>query len=301
MNKKEVVAKLLEKGVLVSPGMLTNIDENNISGYMRTKSVVVTEPEEHKTERIKIEINTPEIKPKLDVQDVVNYYNVIYNNIHTVLEKKVDATSINKIGGTSSEVSIIGMIKEKTSHGFIIDDPTGEIEVVSNDPVESNTVIGVIGIVRENKLIQKKMVLPDLPLPQKTDTMNIILGLTAEKKSVKADTILTFTDEDVKEENEHKIDSKYSQVLVSKGRTKMKIIVYKPDENVNEEEATLFLKRRLITTNNKINNQILIENAPHIFWLVQNQDWNKIYKGVNIISTSKTVTVDLSSWKVEFI
>ena len=125
--KQEVIKKYLKQGVLLSPKELDNIIQGK-----EPKSNTQTFP--------------TKLKKTLSIKDINEYKNTKYQTIRDLISKKTKALSINKTKKTFAMISIIGMIKEITPSGFIIEDPTDEIEVVikQKDGIYVDDVIGII-------------------------------------------------------------------------------------------------------------------------------------------------------------
>lgn len=307
MDKKKIVQTFLDSGLLLSPKIIDNINEDNINTYLKTKNLIVEEnpkkgnPKEEKPKGNKSEItvnfHNSKSKPKLTIQDFVKYYNEIYEHLRNTLLKKTNATSINKIMNAVSEVTVIGMIKEITQQGFILEDPTGEIEVITNQSLDVNAVIAVTGVVREKKLFKQEIIYPEIPLPKNIPKFEGNLLLTTGEAKENYDVIFTTTG--IKG---HKIKSNPTWAEIEKRDKKITVLIYTPDSPIEEMDIIKHLQKRLLPSKSITpNKNILIETIPDIFWLIQDKEWTKNYKGITIISTDKTAAINLNTRECKFI
>ncbi|MFH1364026.1 MAG: hypothetical protein ABIH52_00035 [Candidatus Aenigmatarchaeota archaeon] len=304
MDKKKVVQKFLDSGFLVSPKMLDKIDESNIDNHIeRAKQVVVKEDinKGEKTNKTKTGVEVifrkRRAKNMLTVQDFMKYYNKIYDHLRNILLKKTNATSINKIANISSEVTVIGMIKEISAHGFVLEDPTGQVEVMANQVPSANSVISVTGVVRENKLFKKEIVYPDVPLPKVISTMDARLLLSTDKDIIKNnphDIVISTTEN--KDKSVHKISFTPIWADIMKDEKKITILIFTPETPIEESNAVDVLRARILPVKTiNPNNNILIDDVPDIFWIIQENEWIKNYKGITIISSDKSTSINLKT------
>ena len=197
----------------------------------------------------------------------------------------------------SSEVTVIGMIKEIVQQGFVLEDPTGEITVITSQSPDVNTVIAVTGVVRENKLFKKEIIYPEIPLPKNIPKFEGKLLLTTEEAREDHDIILSTATT-----KGHKIESNPTWVELEKGDKKITVLIYTSDSPIEEMDIIKHLQKRLLPSkSNTPNKNILIERVPDIFWLIQDNEWTKNYKGITIISSDKTISVNLATRESKFI
>lgn len=124
MDRKEAVRQLISRGEIPTPELI----EGMISGKPPTRE---TDGGVKKNEgEIQVRTLSPEKKEKLSPQDFTSYYNNKYDGLREILSSKIGAISINKARETFGEVSVIGMVREKTPTGYMIEDTTGSIELV---------------------------------------------------------------------------------------------------------------------------------------------------------------------------
>ncbi|UCD06996.1 MAG: hypothetical protein JSW41_04145 [Candidatus Aenigmatarchaeota archaeon] len=309
MNKKDIIKRFLKQGTLLSPGMLDKINEKNIDRFLKKR------PEEPKT-HTKIDVNIRGItkKQKLSTKDFVDYYNNKYNGIRNILMNKMKAVSVGNTKKSFSDVSVIGMVRELKSSGLVLEDPTGEIEVVLNNKKEINPddVIGVKGFVRENKLFAKEVVFPDTPLTHPIGSLDAKIIITTNitektKELVKEIDLVLALNAEKTQSNIIKTNSNPGWITLSKNGDKVNLLVYKPENKTTIEQAVRFLiKRHLSPLKNRITgpeDPFLIEPIPDIFWLVSDEKGKKTYKGVTIISCgpNSAARIDLKTKEIEFI
>ena len=241
MDKKEIIKTFFEHNVLLSPELLEKVNENNINEILsrakQSKTAVVTELGQKPTslQEILFEVKKTTQNKRLSAQDFAKYYNNKYEGIKNILLKKIgaekDTVSINKTKNTFSDVLVIGMVRELTPQGFILEDPTGETDVISEEKTDPDDVVGVKGSVRENKLFAKEVTVPDIPLSREITKIDASVFLTTEAIEHPADfTIVSNIDRilDVKNTtNRAVVSANPSWVSISKDNKKLNIIVYK--------------------------------------------------------------------------
>ena len=362
MDKKKVIHRIFQEGLLVSPQALELIDDNNIDDVItsakkkkiktienldflnkpkktkqtsKTKEEIPTEDtiqkekkeeplmektpaeetseeelphEEKKKSDIEITIQEPKTKTKLIPKDFIEFYNKKYEGRKEMLLKKMQAVSINNTKKAFSEVSIIGMIKEKIPQGFIIEDPTGEIVVVSNEPgLVEDDVVGVSGVVREEKIIYPKIIYPDISLNRKICSIDTeIILTTGFSDKLQADYVFTH---DIKQKANKKLFViKPKQCKITMKKKEDTIIILKADfpKEIDPEEATQWLKKRHLPHSRKINfneDDLIIKDIPDILWIISKSKWTKIHKGVIMISMTEkdAARINLRNKEIQFI
>ena len=272
MNQ-ETVKKLIENGILPTQDILKKIEKYGIESVLKKDKKMSIE---------KRAINTLE---KLTPKDFFHYYTNKYEGIKSLLLKKMSAISINQAKNSFLPVSVIGMVQEKTPSGFILEDPTGRIEVISQeDSIKPDDVLGVTGPVREQKLFAEKIIWPDIPLTHKTKNIPITITLSLEKNK---NTIVPDTNPfwcDIWYENE-----------------KITLLAYRPENEIERQDAFELLKKRHLSPERNqiifIEDHFLIEPVPDVFWIISQKEWNAIYKGVTVVSGEK-VKINLENMEI---
>ncbi len=175
----DTVEKLLDKGVLVSPDMLDQVDENT---DVDDDTVVLEDTDEIPDVEV---MESYDAEPKeWECTDFVNHYGVRYETLSGMLRQRQDLdrmTSVQRVLSKEDrdQVSVIGLVtskrKTKNDHYMLtVEDKTGTIKVlVTKDRNElyehaRNTVldevIGVTGGCGEDIIFADSIVQPEIPL-----------------------------------------------------------------------------------------------------------------------------------------
>ncbi|HLD41815.1 MAG TPA: hypothetical protein VJB06_02170 [archaeon] len=299
MEKSEIVNKFLEQGFLISPGFLDQLTEEKINlllPTLKTKNTLVlsqieepetaipqkhTEPQKKdaptlskpEDTEITFTIKKSEQPKNLSVKDFVQYYNNKYTILKNILCTKLNPVSINKLSNIPS-ATVIGLISEKITQGYLIEDPTGKLEIIYEKHLPKNSVFGFTGDIKEGKMIVTAVSCPDIPLDKKIKTSNLNLSFYFEKGSplIKANK--------TKEIKDFKLPA---AIKVSKA-SEINILVFKPETQIKKTEAIEFLKFRCLPETTAPNENHIISEEPDIFWIIQKDSWSENYKGVTIIS-----------------
>jgi len=276
MNQ-ETVKKLIENGVLPTQDILKKIEKHGIESVLKKNK---------KHAEMSIEKRAINALETLTPKDFFQYYTNKYEGIKSLLLKKMSAISINQAKNSFLPVSVIGMVQEKTPSGFILEDPTGRIEVISQeDSIKPDDVLGVAGPVREQKLFAEKIIWPDIPLTHKTKNIPITITLSLEKKD--KNTIVPDT-------NPFWCDIWY-------GNEKITLLAYKPENEIEKQDAFELLKKRHLSPERNritfVEDYFLIEPVPDVFWIIAQKEWSAIYKGVTVVSGEK-VKINLENMEI---
>ena len=310
MEKEAIVRKLLSLGVMTTPETLKKIEEIGLDAFLEKISKsqgAVFHEEEKSRDRLSCCIAGPVERPEMTPDDVIKANAEKFRKISGLLLRKMDAVSIKNIGRTSAKLSIVGMVKDKTGQGFVLEDETGEIEVISNEKVELDDVIGVRGWLREKALFAQETVYPDIQIDRAVNSMDntlLLLGESASKNR-EADMVLTpafFRDAGGKE----KAIQNPAWIFLEKGSKKMAIVVYRPEEKTGRDDVMAWLKKRYIGSGRAPapEKSRIIETVPDIFWIVSaNEPWTTNYKGITLVSfdNGNQASIDLRTRKIEFV
>lgn len=276
MKKEHIVEKFLEQGLLLSPRILDNIEENNIENVFslakKSENFIITEIDKPEID-FKIEKN--ENKEKLRPKDFIEYNKEKYDFLKNIISKKIKPISIDKIS-SFKEISVICFVLEKTNNGYLVEDSTGKIEIKTEAKILINSVLGFTGKIRENFLFVEKIIYPDIPLENKVKKCDLKIQFSKKPKKTEN---LTITQSNEKTEN--------TLNLPNPGRVKINkinILAYEPEKKLTKEEAVNFLKYRFIPGNQPLKT-FLIKTIPDIFWINQKQSWIENYKGITILSS----------------
>lgn len=321
MDKKDIIKRIFEEGLLVSPKILDEINETNIENILKkakkngTKNIEnldflqqTTKPTEPVESALEIMVRGSNKKQRLTPKDFAEFYNKKYEGIKEILLSKMDVISINNTKKAFSDVSVIGIIKEINPQGFVLEDTTGDISVISKETgLSEDDVIGVTGHVREGKLFENTITYPDIPLNRNICKINSTIALTTRINSEmkKTDHIITLDQNQKPDEKITVLKSNPSWIEISKDSEKIIITHFNFPNEINPEEATQWLKKRHLPNNKKIDspeNIFLLKPVPDILWVTSSSKWTKIYKGVIIISITErdAVKINLENKQIEF-
>ncbi len=196
MDVQSKIKLLLQKGVLVSPEMLSELEASEVSDsnmfseeLMLDKKAVSLEPKVEEWD-VKVLMSYDEPSQKRSVEDFVVYFNHRFVALEGMLRNRQELQrliSINKLLGKKDkeQVSIIGIVLEKsiTQNNNIIlklEDPTGIMSVLIHKnrgdlyalgkDIVLDEVIGVTGMLSDPGsaggviFFANSVVLPDIPM-----------------------------------------------------------------------------------------------------------------------------------------
>jgi hypothetical protein len=292
LERKRIIRTFLERGILLSPEELAKINENNYTEFLE-KHEKKGRPEPGK-EKSKTTVTSGKPAEKITVDDFIKNHTENYEFLKGILLKKTDAVSINKGRKIFHEVSIIGRAKEVAEREFILEDVTGETRVVPDrkEPVSEGDVIALVGFFKENSFFPKSILWPDIPLdktPEKIEGIKIVLS---SKPIEDKDRLVINHDDGLPNPR---------QVSLERNGKNMTILLFRPAEKINDQNATKILKSRAIGKDATPGN--IIRQVPAVFWVVDNdENWTRNYRGVVIISTDREsfAEYDTSSNEVVF-
>ena len=308
MEREAIVKKLLSLGVMATPDILERIEKSGLDAYLgniRNGGCMVMEEGASKGDALRCCVGQVSGKPEMTPEDFVQANVEKFKRIRDLLLRKMDAVSINNIGMTSSKLSVVGMVREKTSQGFVLEDGTGEVEVKATAIVKLDDVVGVRGWAREGKIFGEEIVYPDIPVNRPVSSMDSTLLLVGNAAGGEkgADVVLSPYAVIDKSGAEKSIPNP-AWVFLEKGEKKMTVVIYKPDGQVSKEDALGWLMKRYIGADSVPvpSGDRVLEAIPDIFWIVsENVPWSGNYKGVTLISLGRRnqALIDLSTRKIE--
>ncbi|MCX6814109.1 MAG: hypothetical protein NTY20_00435, partial [Candidatus Aenigmarchaeota archaeon] len=242
--KEQIVKKFLKEGVLLSPEALEKITESNAEQVLEkaksSKPLVFSFIE--KTEPA-IEVRKLQKRVKLLPQDFAKYYNTRFEGLRDILLKKMeDVVSVTNAKKSGSSISTIGMVREQTQRGFIIEDTTGSAEVISkSEDVGIDDVIGVKAAVKEEKLFAEEIIWPDIPMAHRHIRPDTELIL-AEKDGHKGEFVIT-PDAIYADRKKTSLQNP-GWITINKGPLTITVLVYTPDKKATQKEVLAWLKKR---------------------------------------------------------
>jgi len=319
--KEEIVKRFLEEGVLLTPDALGKITESNLQAALdkavQSKSAVFSFHADGQQPAITIEVRKLQKKVKLSPQDFAKHYNAMFEGLRGMLQKKMeDAVSVANAKKSGSSISTIGMVREQTQRGFIIEDTTGNAEVISkSEDVGIDDVIGVKAGVKEERLFAEEIIWPDIPMSRKHSRpeMEIIL---ADKKKEGGEAAfcsesgcegeIVITPEAVYADRKKTSLPNPGWITITKDGANVTILVYRPDKPASQKEVLTWLRKRHISPDkNQVrgtDDPFLIEPIPDLVWIISGEQWVEMYKSVIVVSSDGKVPadVDLATGKVKF-
>lgn len=289
MDKKEILEMFLKNGIMLSPEEFEAIDEKNYMQALRKMS-----GEKSGSETV---IATPRTG-RMTCDQFIRACNAKFEFLRGEILKKTEAVSINKGKKVFSEATIIGRVKESTSRGFILEDITGEIEVVNeNKDVRAGDVIGLKGFFKENRFFPSQVIWPDIPLSNSPALSGIRMTLTTKITEGMAGTIIC--PEAGKADNVITGFNRLGTIKISKHDARITVLAYSPAGEMGEEAAVRMLKKRVIPEEGIVEN--LIAEIPGILWIFNNgRNWTKNYRGVLIASSDSGSFVEYDGDEISF-
>jgi len=205
MDDREIVKTFLDMGIQITNEALSIIRSDpeffveevkklKIKPFFLTKSIIEDILAKHKKgldfQIIKeITLN----KRALRVDDYANYFLKKYEKIKDIfILSGFSAISINKITEKMRNFSTIGVIREKSSSGMTIEDPTGEIQVfadgIMKERLKEFDVDDVVAVYCErvkDGFFVRKILHPDIPLSRevKKTQEEILLKVDASEEN----------------------------------------------------------------------------------------------------------------------
>lgn len=281
MSKPEIISKFLESGLLLSPDVLERIDANNFETLLNTaksrNEIIITKIEEP---QISASIRQFSQKSTLTPKDFVEYYSKKYEKLGQILSQKIQPISINRLSG--GQESIIGMVLELTNNGYIVEDPTGKIEIRTDKQLQLNSVYGFKGSAKENIFFATDVIFPDLPLTRKIQKIDAEILLTTGKSSQNKFAITTNTEFSGADFVHCKANP--CHLILFSGENKLTIVVFRPEESITQKKATQFLKNRFIDEPKIPDESFILDMEIDVFWIIQKTNWSENYKGTTIVS-----------------
>lgn len=293
MDRKEAVRELISRGEIPTPELI----EGMVSGKRAGAAEKGAATKEDVGGSVEVRVLSPERKEKLSSGDFTSYYNSKYDGLREILSPKISAISINKAKETFGEIGVIGMVREKTPTGYLIEDTTGAIELVQRDSgLAPGDVIGVSGQVRENRLFGNGIVFPDVPLTQRFGTIKgLRVTLSRKPLEKREEGALCFHADEKRLHNGSRIE-------ISCGGN-VSILFYSPSGNAGPQECVESLKKRhLIISQKEITSpkdDFIVKDVPDILWADSDTHFVESYKGVIVLSPGKEeISIDLETKSV---
>jgi DNA polymerase II small subunit len=183
-EKKAKVAQLMKQNILVTPELLSQLEEK---GYVEVAEHNEEEKAEEKTphkpgtSNVKVIFSYNKKPHKRQAQDFISYFNSRYSLIESLLINRQGLSNITSIGRVrgkpADNVSIIGAVYDKhdTKSGNIMltmEDRTGLIKVLVSGAkkellqtakeIVHDEVIGITGSVKQDIMFANSIIFPDI-------------------------------------------------------------------------------------------------------------------------------------------
>jgi hypothetical protein len=269
--------------MLLSPEVV-ECEENELLALIKTakeQGKIVVQPD-------KIRITQKTVKPcQLKPAEYVTYFNNRYLGLKAIIDKKMQSVAINKLAFGNS--SIVGMVREHTDIGFVAEDPTGCIEIVSKEKPEPGVVIGINGYVKDGKFLANQIIWPDVPL---THIPNYLPGYK-----------LIVKGRNMQIENKSiDILSNPTWIKISTDHHLINILAYATDN----PQPKLWLKQRhlnpALENINSTEDVWLLDPLPDLIWIITNVQFKDCYRGICIFSPGQAeAVINLSDFSINFI
>ena len=302
MEKQAVVKELLSRGIMVTPDTLNKIEEIGFETYMKQRSGASVDSGGE--EKIQCKVQVTEKQAEMSPADAIQAGLARFEKLRKILLRRADAISISNIGRSNSKICIIGMAKEKTNEGFLIEDSTGEIRVGTNDIVDVGDVVAVRGWMRDKMLISEEILYPEIPINREISAMEGTVLLTSEDQISRDDADIVITPDTLLGEGKERRMPNPAWVFLEKGGKTTTVLVFVVNGTVDRKTAQNWLRKRYLGQENRpfTNIDKVMENIPDILWIISKNDpWYENYKGVTVVSfgIGKRSLIDLKTREVK--
>jgi hypothetical protein len=304
MDDSEILKELLKRGLMVSPQTLTEIKRNGmeqfLSGEGRGRIGKQDAGERHKiTYQIKEYPHQDVITP----EDVIRRNLEKYEILRRILLKRADAVSIGNIQKTSSKACIVGMVREKTQGGFLLEDATGQASVKSRENVEEDDVIAVRGWPRDNTFFAEEIIYPDVPINREITSMDARILLTSGMNAHEGGFDVVIMPDSLAGEGKERRIPNPAWIFLEDGKNNMVVLVYRVSGRTDKNTVISWLRKRHIGKRRHIPERgTVLERIPDLFWVIsESEPWMDNYKGVSIVSFGRnhSAIIDLKTRKIE--
>lgn len=185
MEDKEVIRLFLGRGFQLSKDALPVVAEDPelVLGGLETMTprpfLVTTDLarkiiDRQEKPKIKLIAEHEPIEKPVTVDEYLKDIFTVFDKAKGILAKNPSLgrlISINKITQKTNEFSVIGMVKEKSKNGMVVEDATGEVQVsfdsdgkLKTGDVEVDDVVGVKCKRMDQRYYATQIVLPEIPL-----------------------------------------------------------------------------------------------------------------------------------------
>jgi hypothetical protein len=307
MDKQQLVKELLSKGVMVTPQMLEKIVEEDTSRILKDASgstCTVVHEQEPQSKSVKFRIRETEQPRDISPNDVIRANIRRYEALRKMLLRRISAVSISNSRGTSSRITLLGMVRERRGDTFVLEDATGTIDVKARIAVNDDDVIAVSGWIRNGTLFAEDVIYPDIPISREVNTMEGKVLLTFNQKEDKEGADIVLTPDALNGEGRERRMTNPAWVLLEDGNGRSTVFVYRAKGTVDRKVALSWLRKRVVLNGNfyATGSDNVLDPVPDIMWIISdNEPWSENYKGVTLVSFGKghSALLDLKTRKIE--
>ncbi len=266
--------------------MITDEEKRAIISRFRAQGILLS-PEE--LERLA----SPSIPPAtITPTNIAAFMHRRFDALRPLLEAKNPSVSIVHAAG---DTMVIGMVRERTTRGFIIDDTTGTLSVISeNNQTQAGDIIAVSGRIREDQLAAHTITYPDIPFSN--PPMQIACPLMLVHPVISAanpsppktiqNTPHTVPSNHITAQQNHPLSISPPPTLPVRLASPA-ILIHQPPTPLSPADAQQCLVRRFFPPAIPAGpDPLLLDALPSLVWLLQDTNWQKSHKGVLIISTT---------------
>lgn len=297
MQKHEIVRRFLDEGMLISPQLLTSLENENLEeSISEAKAVNALVFSSKKPYEVSIQKN--ETKGKLKPADIASFYKSKYEGIRDILKNRADAVSINRLGSVFGDTAAIGMVSELFPNGFVIEDTTASIQVISKERPDIDDVIAVKGAVRENRIFASEVIYPDIPILRKIKSLGMSIAFLEAGQQATADIRFSFEPLDA-----CRLMPNPAHIRVKKDRESMYIVAYQPPSEISIRKVTELLKKRHLMLDKAqiraATDYFILKEEPDIVWIRSKTSGKLVYKGILVVCGP--AAINLQTKHVDFI
>ena len=314
MEQGEIVRACMARGLLVSGEDLKRIEAGmSIDELLASKQMQQPQQEE-RAGKLTYRFWKTKQKETVTPSDILEQQKNRYETIKGLLLSKTSAISINNARDNAASVSLIGMVRQVTENGFVLEDFTDEIDVACEGSkpaaVDEGDVISVRGPVKNGKLLCKDIIYPDVPLLRPIGRIDAsLLLITKQAKPATGSDVILSTNPIESDAKNIIINASPSHLGIYKDGRKVNVLFYRTEGEMDQQAAINMLKKRGLKKGRGFvadGEAYLMEPVPDILWIVgKGRDWIETYKGVSIIHTQenseKQAFIDLRTREAKLI
>lgn len=312
MDRQAMVRDLTKRGILVTPEMLEG------GGPDAPRAGPAGHPPGQGSRpraRLSVSVSRPPKLSHMSAEDFISHYSARYGGLRDILLKRMQAVSISNASGSTSEVSVIGMVRERNQRGFVLEDTTGEIPVISEDDVREDDVVGVRGVVREGRLFQSELLWPGIPEGRESPIipgLSLLLSCRLDEgmRDEAGSASLVFVPQrptlKLSDDEERRLVTDLPNpchTTIRQGDTEFRLLIYRPSGPVSRQDALDMLRRRHLSPERaEISTRAdpyLVEPVPDLFWIISGERLAERHMGVTLLMAGEGDAVRYDAEKGE--